>query len=451
LFMGVLVGWGHGWLPLFYSILLGAGVGGWIFVNGSIMLRERAGTRGGWHGQAYNSAHTGELIMVQQEDRSGMGACGRCGSSVGAAMRFCPACGGRLAGDAQRLPRQLVVTAGVTVLLCGSAVGIKNGLQWKRGDIRPAAAVADQSIQKHTAISPDPADQDNDPELVALRSDLDRAPEDPNALRALAAALGDRLRARPGVASALVFEAIDVVSRILVHEPEATDALLMMGDISFDQQAFSKAAQFYERYLALVPSDRAVISRYASTLTFLGRYDESIEKLRTVLRDDPANFPAAAYLAITVAQKGDVAEARTLGARALELAPTEEARARFNGFLTSLEKGGSAEKVGAVPNQAIPAAAPAVAAQGVEAFVAAVRANPVAGPKFVRFERPESQLLQLYFADFPMAQMPPFAKQKFFSGLSAALKAAGLPEVREVRFVDAKTGAALDTLTVGAE
>lgn len=383
--------------------------------------------------------------MIVQEGRDGQRACGRCGSLVGSVMRFCPGCGSRLSGGVRSTRRHVLVTAGLTLLLSGSAFGIKSGLQWKRGDVRPALQ-ADTPPQ-HTALPTEPSETENDPELVALRADVDRTPDDLNALRALAAALGERLRARPGAASPIVFEAIDVVSRILVHEPKATDALLMMGDISFDQQAFSKAAQFYERYLALVPGDRAVISRYASTLTFLGRYDESIERLRGVLRDDPKNFPAAAYLAITVAQKGDVTEARALGEQALALAPTDEARARFNGFLTSLGKVGAAQKEGVVPNQA----APVAPGQGIEAFVAAVRANPVAGPKFVRFERPEPHLVKLFFADFPMAQMPPFAKQKFFSGLTAALKASGLHEVREVRFLDATTGTVLDTLAGGAE
>jgi hypothetical protein len=50
-----------------------------------------------------------------------------------------------------------------------------------------------------------------------------------------------------------------------------------------------------------------------------------------------------------------------------------------------------------------------------------------------------------------MAQMPPFAKEKFFTGLKQALIKNGLRDVREIAFIDAATGEVMDRVGVGGE
>jgi hypothetical protein len=47
-----------------------------------------------------------------------------------------------------------------------------------------------------------------------------------------------------------------------------------------------------------------------------------------------------------------------------------------------------------------------------------------------------------------MAQMPPFAKQKFFSGLKEALVQSNLSQVEQLEFVDAATGEVMERLRV---
>ncbi len=352
-------------------------------------------------------------------------ACQRCGASVSEEMRFCSGCGRRLASSSHK--RYGTVLA-VTVVLFGASFGLKSALHWKRGDVKPTEHV--QAVREEPVV---------DPELVALRSDLERSPQDLGTLRAMAAFLGDKLRNRPDAPPALVFEAIDVLSRILTISPEDPDALLMMGDVSFDQKAFIKAVEFYERYLKLVPSDLGATARYASTLTFLGRYDESIKQLDSVLVRDPANFPAMAYLAITFAQKGDVSKAKNLGAKALQLAPSDEARARFSGFVDSLSGRQEAQ---------LPQGTGSAEVQGVAGFVAKVKANPIAGPKFVRSDDTNPGVLKLVFRDFPMGQMPPFAKEKFFAGLKSSAAAVEMGAVKTLVFVDESSGQEMERLSL---
>jgi hypothetical protein len=78
-------------------------------------------------------------------------------------------------------------------------------------------------------------------------------------------------------------------------------------------------------------------------------------------------------------------------------------------------------------------------------LVAAVRANPVAGPKFVRHDSSQKGTLKLVFRDFPMQMMPPFAKDKFLSGIKKSAQEAAVTGVKTVLFVDEATGSVMDS------
>lgn len=354
-------------------------------------------------------------------------ACGNCGENLSAAMRFCPACGKR---RVTRSSRYYVMALGVTGLVFGTAFGLRALVKGDRTMPAPARGAAPVA---HVAR------QSEDPQLVAMRKEVEASPEDLSKLRVFAGMLGDKLRSNPSAPPELVFEAIDTLGKILKAQPNDPGALVMMADVSFDQKAFTKALDFYERYLKLEGEDLGARSRYASTLTFLGRYDDSIKELTKVLTKDPKNFPAMAYLSITYAQSGNIPRAKELGATALTFAPSDDARARFSAFVSSLDQ---AKADGASASPEAPKAE-----SGIDGFVSAVRANPVAGPKFVKAER-ESGTLKLVFNNFPMAQMPPFAKEKFFSGLKSAVERNGLADVGALSFIDAQSGQEMERLDI---
>ena len=89
--------------------------------------------------------------------------------------------------------------------------------------------------------------------------------------------------------------------------------------------------------------------------------------------------------------------------------------------------------------------------RGSQGFITALRANPVAGPKFVRLSEVDSSTITLFFKEFPMNKMPPFAKQKFFQGLKRALAENGLDSVKKIEFVDVDSGQGLDVFDVVGE
>jgi tetratricopeptide (TPR) repeat protein len=375
--------------------------------------------------------------------------CRACGATVTSEMRFCSACGVKLVGKSKGFVRGVLVTS-VLLLLCAG------GLQWMvQGKTArpsgPRGQVGKSAENFHVQEA-------ENPQLTAMRKEVEAAPSDLTKLKVYAGMLGDVLRSNPGAAPALVFEAIDVFGRILQQEPNDPAALVMMADVSFDQRAFTKALDFYERYLKVDPTDLGARSRYASTLTFLGRYDDSIKELGKVLQSDPKNFPAMAYLAITYAQKGDLTTAKKIGGDALAAAPSEDARARFSSFVASLDQAdsrgemGSSNQPNANTSQPIGAEKPQKGGVvgGEDGFVAALKSNPVAGPKFVRYER-VNKTLKLYYRDFPMSQMPPFAKDKFIGGIKSALAQNGLADVSEVVFADAGSQAVMESVAVAAK
>ena len=357
--------------------------------------------------------------------------CGKCGVAVNAQMRFCSICGKRLVS---RSKRYLPTVGGITVLLLVSALGLQLGVRGTRE--KPAA--------HRTGVTQPQNQQDSrsaeSPQLVAMRQEVEKAPEDFTKLKIFAGMLGDALRSNPSAPPPLVFEAIDVFGRILQREPNDPTALVMMADVSFDQRAFTKALDFYERYLKIDPEDLGARSRYASTLTFLGRYEDSIQELDSVLKKEPSNFPAMAYLAITYAQKGDLTTAKQIGGNALKVAPSDDARARFSSFVASLD-GAAIES---------PAAATQAASTGLRGLEQSLRANPIAGPKFVKAQAGSANSVTLVYRDFPMSQMPPFAKEKFLSGVKAALVQNKLQAVTKVEFTDAASGAVMESVNISA-
>lgn len=359
-------------------------------------------------------------------------ACGKCGASLSGAMKFCPSCGKRVLLKSSAYYPTVIVSG---LVLFGVALGLQTVV---RGN-RPAPSPARGPLPEHAQ-----AEQvSDDPQILAMQRELEKNPEDLTKLRIYAGMLADKLRANPAASPVLVFEEIDTLGKILKAEPNDPTALVMMADVSFDQRAFTKALDFYERYLKIDPNDLGARSRYASTLTFLGRYNDSIAELTKVLGQDPKNFPAMAYLAITYAQSGDVSKAKELGNTALQLAPSEDARARFSAFVTALDTS-STEKPAAAASQQ--AAAASSGTTGIDGFIASIKANPVAGPKFVRYDDANDGTLKLVFANFPMSQMPPFAKEKFFGGIKAAAKQNGLEKISAVSFIDSATGAEMEKL-----
>lgn len=265
-------------------------------------------------------------------------------------------------------------------------------------------------------------DNITDPVLDALRKAAETSPNEIAAWRALANTLKLKIQNSGGEDRGLILEAIDVYSNVLKLAPEDSEALLSLADLSFDERVFDKSKEFYVRYLTKNPDDHSARAKYGSTLTFLGELDQAEKELRTVIKKEPKSFHAHAYLAIALSEKGDLKEAKKIGDIALELAPKPEARERLAAFLQSL----------ATPQDPL------------SLFYQKLKQNPVAGPKFQGGEL-ANKTLKLSFKDFPMSNMPPFAKEKFFNSIKQLMPK---NTAAKVEFIDLETGKVMESLAL---
>jgi tetratricopeptide (TPR) repeat protein len=360
--------------------------------------------------------------------------CPRCGTSLSDNARFCAQCGCNIAEFKPRTPlsaRALTIIGATSVVLFTVA--------W----YSQAALTGTAPTEKFKGADSSPqAAAELDAELKRLKEVAEKTPKEKAGWVAYAQALGMRLSEK-GAPRELVFEAIGALRQILDIDPNDKDALLTMAEISFQQQAFAKSAEFYEKYLSLVPEDIDIRARYASSLSFVGKFDESLKELERVLTVKPTHFHALAYSAVTYAEMGNRAKAKEVGARALKSAPNEEAKARFSDFLESLDKPESDAPKGDSHQHA----APSKEFDGVtQAVVDHVKGNPVAGKKFVDAKLSSPDTLVISLDNFPMSAMPPFVKQKFVNGIKEKAFVVSSP-LKKVVIFDSSTQAEIETIT----
>lgn len=238
--------------------------------------------------------------------------------------------------------------------------------------------------------------------------------------------------------SAVTLETIDTLSKILRIEPGNSWALLQMAELSFEQRIFDKSCDFYARYLQSAPEDLAVRTRYASALTFSGKASQAVDELNKVLAQEPGNFQALAFLAIARYELGEKDQAKLDLAKAVSLAPNDEAKARLNKFADSLSakeaQGANSSGASLDQNNKRGASGPFA---GLDLFL---RQHPIAGPKYKGLQLVGTDI-RISMADFPMDKMPPFVKDKFSANAKAeALKeSAGKPY--DLVFLDSSSGA----------
>jgi len=291
-----------------------------------------------------------------------------------------------------------------------------------------------------------------DNELKALYEKTKDEPENIENLKLLANAIAKKLNSAPASSQSLAFELIDTFQKILKISPDDTETLLSMGNISYNYQIFDKAAHYFEKYLEQVKMDHQTRATYASCLSFLGKFDEAEKELIYVISKEPTNFLARANLAINFAIAGDKEAAKKAVDEALPYAPNSDAKVKFKEFLSKLEKDASGEtqKTDNVSENLV---APENKKLTIDDYI---KSNPIAGPKFIR-SHSNGDVLELHFINFPMKQMPPFAKEKFFNGIKEALlnekqiNGDQKSPYKTIKFLDHASGDIMDTLSLNSE
>jgi cytochrome c-type biogenesis protein CcmH/NrfG len=283
-------------------------------------------------------------------------------------------------------------------------------------------------------------------------------------------------------------KAQEAYGHVLKLEPDNLDALRGIGDIDYDKQHYDEAVAAYEHYLKKKPDDPEVRTDLGTMYLYTGNADQAVVQYKKAIAAKPGFFQAYYNMGIAYAQENKRDDGEAALTQALALAPDETARGQVKELLAKL--GGTpavnaamqsaaaastqaAAKLSRTPAPAVaaessPAASPAaaMAAQASHAPAAApaageddfhadiedmVRGLPIAGPKVGSVQWPDKLKARVLMDNFPMDEMPPFAKTKFLtdlkSGIDSAKKDNDISSPVEVNIVDGASGRVMETVT----
>jgi tetratricopeptide (TPR) repeat protein len=186
--------------------------------------------------------------------------------------------------------------------------------------------------------------------------------------------------------------------------------------------------------------------------------DRAIGEYRRIIAANPPFVQAHYNLGVALHQVGDDEGALAAFRTAREVATDAGVRERIDRVVAELQPTAAAAAPDAVPSSG-PAAGGEPAADSTRAAGSAFqesverffRTHEIVGAKVVRVEWPAPLRGRVVVRDFPMAAMPPFARTKFTSRVTEALReakrAGATAGTVEVAIVDAATGSVMETVT----
>jgi cytochrome c-type biogenesis protein CcmH/NrfG len=244
-------------------------------------------------------------------------------------------------------------------------------------------------------------------------------------------------------------KASEAYGHVLKIEPDNLEALHGIGDVDYDTEKYDQAIAAYEHYLKKRPDDPEVITDLGTMYLYTGNADQAVAQYHKALRLKPDMFQAYFNLGVAYAQQDKPADAQAALKKANELAPDENARnqikeviAKISGRATAQSAPGGGEKAPSSPAQAS-------SFQGEVEQV--VRGLPIAGTKVSAVQWPDKTVAKVVMNNFPMDQMPPFAKEKFMtdlkSGIDSAKKDYRVTDKVRIDLVDAASGRVMETVS----
>jgi tetratricopeptide (TPR) repeat protein len=284
----------------------------------------------------------------------------------------------------------------------------------------------------------------------------------------------------------------EAYGHVLKMDPDNLDALRGIGDIDYDKEHYDEAIAAYEHYLKKKPDDPEVRTDLGTMYLYTGNADQAIVQYKKAAATKPGFFQAYYNMGIAYAQENKTTEAAATLKQAMTLAPDDTAKKQVTDLIAKLN-GASSVTVASPPTQAAaPAASPAapasknaasspaaqstlvelsssasaaVSAPGAPGAAASaatskdfhgaieqmVRNIPFAGPKVGSVQWPDQLKAKVMMDNFPMDEMPPFAKTKFLTdlkdGIDAAKKDNNISAPVELDIVDTASGRVMQTIT----
>lgn len=206
--------------------------------------------------------------------------------------------------------------------------------------------------------------------------------------------------------SQAIMSALEAYKTLLERNPDDTRVLLSLARVSSDFGVFDRAVTYLEHYLEIEPSDTDRLAELAFLQMRAGNTDGSLSVLHKLISLDAKSFQGHIGLAINHKMSGRTSEAVEEAVIAREFAPDEEALSQVNQLIQELngaaDTGDADHETGklAEVTQESPAAM----------FKAFFENHPILGGKVVGFRWKSAQELAVLVREFPVDQMPEFAK-----------------------------------------
>jgi tetratricopeptide (TPR) repeat protein len=385
--------------------------------------------------------------------------CPECGAQLIAGAKFCVECGQRLEAATQqpqrpvrnRIPPAAVAVFGGIVVI-GLALALVVGSPTRPPENAATNGSAPSAVADGRDLPPGHPKMQLPAEAIKLIAEVEsNANAKPNDLSAWNE-LGDvGLRAAMFDPSYYA-KAMAAYGHVLKIDPDNLDALRGVGNVDFDRHNYDQAIAAYEHYLTQKPDDPEVRTDLGTMYLYTGNADQAEVQYRRAIATKPNFFEGYFNLGIAYGQQNNDPEAKAAFEKALQLAPDDKARERVKQMIVKVEgaAGGSAGGQTARTSGAGAGAATVKEDTFRDSVEQLIRGVPFAGPKVKSIQWPSSSKAIVLMDNFPMEQMPPFAKQKFIrdltSGIDSAKAAHEVTGPVELDIADAATGQVMETV-----
>ena len=195
----------------------------------------------------------------------------------------------------------------------------------------------------------------------------------------------------------LIMQAVQKFRDVIDINPNNTEALLGLASLCVQSGVFDKAIVYYKKYLELKPEDLQAKTDYAMATFKIGELEQGDKLLEEVLKVDDKFFPAYAVGAIAFAQSEDKEKSKLYYEKAKQYAPSKEVLASLDDFIA----------IGPESPQ--------------DKILSYFTNHQIIGPKLADSRWVNEKSLELLMKDFPVEQMPAFAKAAFISKAQAAI------------------------------
>jgi cytochrome c-type biogenesis protein CcmH/NrfG len=439
--------------------------------------------------------------------------CTKCGAPRAAGASFCTACGAPLDGAAATASGTvskasppatawamgaLLVAAGAVAVYFALREPVRSERAVAGSPTAPAGGQASAQGEAQEGLPSGHPSIELPKEVVAfldgLGADAQKNPESVEAWQKLT-----RARYRASVINASYqASAEQALAKLLALDPGNVEGLRIAANLAYDKRDFAEAQKRFEAFLARHPDDASALTDLGSALLFQDKIDEAVKRYQEAIAKDPKFMQAHFNLGIAEEKRGRRSESVASLRRALDIATTPDEKQHIENALAEVEGrepmkiAGAGKPSPASPSDAGPAAMPGAAPSASASTAAAAPppggstqggmpmpppapdrdvptnastdfqrkaekpmiTHPIVGPRVTGFEWTGPATGRAKIADFPMDQMPPFARAKFKSGMADKLRAiAGenaITGVVSIELVDAASGRVMDTLTSDA-